>query len=182
LAIGDDNIDWDYHSELAEKDKPFTSTDAFDYFAEFIKPEMRMLDLGCNVAKFYPAFTKLGVIYEGLDFSTKALEIAQKRYPEVTFHLMKAQEMNFKERFGIIFTNTFLQHTLLKTKEQILPRVWKALKRKGFFVIQEKSDVETITTFTREGWIRFITAFGFKLIRATAVGDPRNGYVFQKVG
>ena len=180
-AIGDDNINWDEEAMRAESDKPFSEIDTLDYFIDLIPPNAMVLDLGCNVAKWYPAFQKLGVVYEGLDFSSVAIEIACKKYPEVTFYLMKAQDMNFQNRFDLVFTNTVLQHMHLQTKKEVIPRIWRALKKGGFLVIQEKSDVKTETTFTREGWMRFVAQFGFKLLRCTHVNDPRNGYVFQKL-
>ena len=181
MAIGDDGIDWDLEAERAKTDTPFTSSEAFDYFKELVKLNMKVLDLGCNIAKWYPAFHKLGVDYEGLDFSPVAIEEARRRYPEVTFYLMKAQEMPFKEKYDLIFTHTVLQHMHLHTKKEVMPRIRRALKKSGFLVIQEKSDANTETTFTREGWIRFVTEFGFKLLRCTDISDPRNGYVFEKL-
>ena len=181
MAIGDDGIDWDLEAERAKTDAPITSIESFNYFREFVKSNMRVLDLGCNVAKWYPAFKNLGLIYEGLDFSPVAIEEARRKYPELTFYLMKAQEMNFKEKYDLVFTNTVLQHMHLETKKEVMPRIWRALKKGGFLVIQEKSDVDTETTFTRAGWIRFVTQFGFKFLRSTDPKDPRNGYVFQKL-
>lgn len=179
-AIGDDNINWDQEATRASADEPFSETDAFDYFIGLIPLNALVLDLGCNVGKWYPAFKKLGVAYEGLDFSSVAIEIARKKYPDVTFYLMKAQDMNFQNRFDVVFTNTVLQHMNLETKKVVIPKVYEALKHGGYLIIQEKSDVETPTTFAREGWINFITRFGFKFIKATNPEDPRNGYVFQK--
>jgi len=48
-------------------------------------------------------------------------------------------------------------------------------------VIQEKNDVDTETTLTKENWVKLIEQFGFKYIRSTAEGDPRNGMVFKRV-
>jgi len=57
--------------------------------------------------------------------------------------------------------------------------MWEALKEKGLLIIQEKSNVETETNFTEEGWIKFITERGFDLVKSVDQGSDGRGYFFR---
>ncbi len=182
-AIGNDNIDWDKHWEEHKSDPNFTDPKAFDYFIDLLPKNFRVLELGCGIGKWAEAFLRAGASeYVGVDFSAIAIEEARRRYAgkPCKFLLMRAEEMDFDNEFDLVFTHTFLQHTTIITKRRLLPKIWKALRPSGLLVIQEKCDVFTPTTFTRDGWVRFITAFGFEFLRMTPEGDPRNGFVFRK--
>lgn len=181
-AVGDNGIDWDKHWQEHSSDSDFHDVKAFDYFRNLLPENFDVLDLGCGSCKWYPAFKKAGARrYVGVDFSPVAVSLAKKKFHDVEVYLMKAEDINFHEEFDLVFTHTFLQHTKLKTKRKLIPRIWKALKPSGIFVIQEKCDVKTETTFTREGWIDFIVPYGFIYITSTPESDPRNGFVFKKV-
>jgi len=182
MAISDDNIDWDRHWIEHKDDKDFADPNAFDYFIGFLEEGFSVLELGCGTCKWYPAFKLAGAgRYVGVDFSPVAIEIAKEKFPELELYLMRAEEIEFEEEFDLVFTHTFLQHTKIETKRKLMPKIWRALKPGGLLVIQEKCDVDTLTTFTRENWIKFITQFGFAYLLSTKEGDPRNGFVFMKV-
>jgi 2-polyprenyl-3-methyl-5-hydroxy-6-metoxy-1,4-benzoquinol methylase len=185
MFVGDDNINWDHHWTVEQKDAKDFDDDprkAFDYFIDLLpSPPFKVLDLGCGIGKWNLLWRKLGAIYEGLDASPSAIEIARKRHPDLKFYLMRAEEMDFEEEYDVIFCNTVLQHVKHENKKKLLPKVWKALKSNGLFIFQEKCDVNTETTFTRENWIKFVEQFGFKFLRMTEEGDPRNGFVFRKI-
>jgi SAM-dependent methyltransferase len=182
LAKSDDNIDWDRHWSEHEEDMDFYDTGVFDYFRDLLPKDFKVLDIGCGSCKFYPAFKSLGCAeYVGVDFSSVAIDLAKKKFPHLRLFFMRVEEINFDSYFDLVFSNTFLQHTLIETKRKIFPKVWKSLKPNGLLVIQEKSDVDTLTTFTRENWIKFIEPFGFKFIKGTPEGDPRNGFVFRVI-
>jgi len=180
MAISDDNIDWDRHWIEHKNDADFTDVKAFDYFLNLLPENFEVLDIGCGTCKWYPAFKTAGCRkYVGLDFSEVAIKIAREKFPDLKTLLMKAEEMDFNSEFDLVFTHTFLQHTNIETKRKLFPRIYKALKRNGLLVIQEKCDVDTLTTFTKENWVKFIEQFGFKFLRGTPEGDPRNGFVFK---
>jgi len=181
-AISDDNINWNEDWTRHESDSDFTDIKAYDYFIDLLPENFAVLDLGCGSCKFYPQFKLAGAgRYVGVDFSSVAIRIARKKFPNLEVYLMRAEEIDFNSEFDLVFTNTFLQHTNIETKKKLFPKIHKALKPSGILVIQEKCDVDTPTTFTRENWIRFIEPFGFKFLRATLEGDPRNGFVFAVI-
>ncbi len=181
--VGDDEIDWAIDALRVAKEGNWEvggHLSTLDYFSHLLKPGMRMLDLGCNVSKWSPMFVRLGLIYEGLDPCGIAIDIARERYPKNTYYLMRGQDMEFEERFDFIFTNTVLQHTNLETKKEMIPRILRALKKGGLFVIQETTHAKTTTTFLRKGWIEFMTGYDLDYLGGTPEGDPRNGFIFKK--
>jgi len=184
IYIGDDGIDWTYHWEIEQKDVQDFDDDprkTFDYFVDLLpKPPFKVLDLGCGIGKWNLLWRKLGAIYEGLDACPSAIDIAKRRHPELKFYLMRAEEMDFKEEYDVVFTNAVLQHIKHENKRKLMPKIWKALKPSGLFIMQEKCDVDTETTFTRGNWIKFVESFRFEFVRCTPEGDPRNGFVFRK--
>ncbi|MCK4266566.1 MAG: class I SAM-dependent methyltransferase, partial [Thermoplasmata archaeon] len=124
--IGDDGIDWDFEAERASKGSyPYKAgRTTFAYFKDLIRPRDRVLDLGCNIASWIGAWRDIEptIEYEGLDRSRVAISIARERYPDAKFYIMDAREMDFHERFDVVFTHAVYQHTHLKTKKEILPR------------------------------------------------------------
>lgn len=181
-AVGDDNINWDRHWIEHKNDSDFYDVNAFDYFIDLLPSKFKVLELGCGSCKWYPAFKLAGCgEYVGVDFSSVAVQLCRNKFPELEVYLMRAEEMNFINRFDLVFTHTFLQHTNVETKRKLFPRIRRALKAGGILVIQEKCDVDTPTTFTRKNWIQFVEPYGFKYIRGTPEGDPRNGFVFEVV-
>lgn len=179
-------IDWDKEAErcAAVVLKGYPDPSFFGYFKEFIKPMMNVLEIGCNIGNWYPAWKNLEptIKYTGLDFSEIGLRIARERYPEASFVYCNAKELDFKEMFDVIFTHTMLQHVSLSTKKIMAPRIWNALKPGGFLIIQENTATVSDGTWpNREGWITFFEGFGFKLLKAHDIGGGGTGFVFGKV-
>jgi len=180
LALSNDNINWDGHWTEHKADTDFTDVNALDYFKDLLPEGFKVLDIGCGSCKFYPLFKLAGCgEYVGVDFSPTAIDQARKKFPELTLLLMRVEQIDFDSCFDLVFSNTFLQHTNIETKRKIFPTISKSLKKEGLLIIQEKSDVQTDTTFTKQGWIDFIRGYGFDFVRATEENDPRNGFVFR---
>jgi SAM-dependent methyltransferase len=181
--VGDDGIDWDVHWEVQQSGSEDFRGDpkvAFDYFLDFLPAGGSVLEIGCGIGKWSPLWTSLGFRYTGLDASPSAIRLARARHTESDFRLGEAQRMEFADKFDVVFSHTFLQHTARSHKEEIFRRAFKALKPGGLFVFQEKCDVETLTTLTKEGWISLAVKSGFEFLRSTPEGDPRNGFVVRK--
>jgi len=186
--ISEDNIDWDEHWQSHKDDQDFRDPKAFDYFQDLLPKNFTVIELGCGMGKWYPIFENLGCsFYLGIDASEKAIEIASsKEYKNAMFLRSRAELLTYKNimflnHFDLAFTHTFLQHTKNDTKRAIIRIIQWFLKPSGLLVIQEKNDVDTETTLTKENWVKLIEQFGFKYIRSTAEGDPRNGMVFKRV-
>lgn len=159
-----------------------TDVSIFDYLLEFLPSlPFMLLDLGCGAGRWSPSWLKLGATYEGVDASPEGIKAARARHPELTFYQSKAQDITFLEKYDVVFTHAFLQHTNFEAKMQIFPRVHAALKPGGLFIYQEKNDGEGDTYFPEAGWISFTEPFGFRLLKSTGANTRENGFVFRKV-
>jgi ubiquinone/menaquinone biosynthesis C-methylase UbiE len=184
MAISDDGIDWNAHWKEHVADSDFKS--GLEYLKKYLPENFSVLDIGCGSCKFYPALKAIGCNqYVGVDSSKIAMEQANKKfslelgksgYSSFIFILAEASMIDFEGRFDLVLSNTFLQHTNIETKKKLLPKVQKSLKTGGILAIREKSDVETPTTFTVEGWIKFICNYGFELIKDFGA----DGLVFRR--
>lgn len=182
-------IDWDKEAERAAKEikDGFTNADFFNYFADLIKPDSVVLELGCNIGNWYPTWKnfaekhKIKITYVGLDFSLRGIEIARERYKGIQFLYQNATDMNFKEQVDVIFTHTMLQHVSIKTKEILAAKIWTALVPDGLLIIQENTATISDGTWASiKGWVDFFEKRGFKSIRNHDIGSGGTGMVFQK--
>ncbi len=181
---GDDGINWGREAQL-QFDQGSIFTDP-GYFAPYQKylTDAVVLDAGCNIGRWCTAFLNAGVRrYNGIDASPTAIKLAKKQYPDYPYfkvlNLLELHQLG-KAVFDVIFTHTVLQHIHIENKLKILPQVYECLKPGGTLIIEEKNDIHSITTFTRQGWIDFIEPFGFKCLWQSLEDDPRNGYLFIK--
>ena len=94
-----------------------------------------ILDAGCGIGSYSRAFTRHGYHVVGMDLSpnflSEAKKITQRENLEIEFILGDYNEMNFEERFSIIF---FEGSFFYKSKEglvSLLKRIHKALTPNG---------------------------------------------------
>lgn len=82
---GDMGVDWDADARrAAAAPYPYTESIFFNYFKDLVRPNDRVLEVGCQIASWIWAWrgTEPTVRYEGLDWSLPALTIARERYGE----------------------------------------------------------------------------------------------------
>lgn len=87
---GDRGVDWDADARrAAAAPYPYTEHSFFNYFKNLVKPNDRVLEVGCQIASWIWAWrgTEPTVRYEGLDWSLPALTIARDRYGENGGHV-----------------------------------------------------------------------------------------------
>jgi len=173
--IGDDFIDWDLEAELriAEKSTAESYVKALDYLDKYLTTGKVLLDLGCNIASWANQLTLYGVEYEGLDPSPTAITHARKRHPGLKFYHKNALDMDFVERYDIVFTNTVMQH--IKTPNQVIifRNIYTALKPSGVFIMREKDDLDSNTHHSKEIWISLLDKVGLELVEYVPASDPR---------
>jgi len=178
--VGDDNISWCQEARNQwKKRKHNENTEIFDYFRYLLPEKFKVLDLGCNIGNWHAALVAAGGTYTGVDASHTAIDYARQRYPEGNFRLLNIGDLDYEEEFDLVFMNTVLQHINLENKKKYVPLIVRAIKKNGLFVFQEKCDVDTLTTFVKEGWIKFMEDRGLKFIKYKE--DPINGFVFRKL-
>lgn len=181
---GDDGIDWDRHVDeiINETWGDYSGVPIFDYFIEGLPENALCLDLGCNISRWRPTFDHYNLRYEGLDASRRAIDVARERYPDTKYYHKNAKDMDFVEKYDLVFTHAVLQHIARPNQKIILGNIFRATKQGGHFVMQEKSDKESETHHTKEIWIKMVEATGFKFIKYLyeIYHLPINGYLFKK--
>jgi len=79
----------------------------WSFVADCLKKEDKILDLGCGPGQFANMLFDRGFKnYVGIDFSTVAIEMAQKRVPFFTFITDDLNNVNFRKYAGFKFVST----------------------------------------------------------------------------
>lgn len=147
-----------------------------------IKPEMRVLELGCGTGYFTKELAKTGAAITSIDISPDLLTIAQDKIKEanVTFVIENAYQMNFSDdMFDTIVGSSVLHHLdihkalkecyrVLKTRGSIIftepnmmnPQI--ALQKNLPLVKRRLGDSPDETAFFRWKLSRFIRSVGFR--------------------
>ena len=98
-----------------------------------LKPPMKIVDLGCGTGVFTKILCDLGFSVSGLDLSPTLIEVAQKKYPNIEFHVGDVEHMPFaSESFEGVFLSGILHH--LPDPSHCTREVYRVLKAKGIFV------------------------------------------------
>ncbi len=106
-----------------------------------LKPNEKVLDLGCGNGRYHNLIKEKGSEYIGVDNSEKLVEIARKKYPETSFLKIDSLNLPFdKNSFDKIYSIAVLHHIpskefrsiflkearrILKPNGQIIVTVWK---------------------------------------------------------
>lgn len=139
----------------------------------------KVLDLGCNIGKWYKAFAKHGFNYTGIDQSARAISHAITRYPNARFICTRIQNFLEENIYDLAFTSAVLQHNKDDRKDFILGVIRRALKKYGYYIMTENtvnSDVDGYSK-TKDSWINFVTARCFSFIAY----DPSGPYYLFRV-
>ncbi len=134
----DENAEWCSAQDL---EPPWFHTDIIP----FLIPEgPRLLDIGCGIGRYIPAFQQIGISegsYVGIDPSKAMLEIARSRYPG--FDFQEVDLYSLTEHFPSGHFNTYaaimtLAHVTPMKMQKALYAIQKVLCRgaKGIIVMQ----------------------------------------------
>lgn len=188
-----DGIDWGHEARRAAAQDPPGATAGEmllairDALAQVPRP--RIVDAGCNIARFYPQFHAAGFEYVGVDQSAEALDIARQRFPAVRFEFAFLWD-DWPARLGAgsfdaALCNAVLQHNTHDEKRRIVPRIAEALRPGGVFGMQESTvHAETRTQLRQGDWVRLVEGFGFRLEKKWHRNDLglEDAYLFRRVG
>jgi trans-aconitate methyltransferase len=187
-----DGIDWNAEARRAAKEgmpgpKPGEMISRITAKQRWNEPECpRLVDCGCNIARFYPEAKTAGFVYVGVDQAPEALAIARSRYPEARFEQAMLWEP-WSQCVGPVqaaICNAVLQHNTHADKKRILARIAQAVVPGGVFAMQESTvAVETATQLRQGDWVALVEGFGFELREMWHPNDEFkifDGYLFTR--
>lgn len=93
------------------------------------------LDIGCGCnGRFIRLLEHHGYTVEGLDFSTRMVELARERTPGVTFHHEDVCEWQPRRQYDFITAWDSIWHVPLSSNENVLRKLCAALAPNGVFI------------------------------------------------
>lgn len=109
FAPGDDEFygclaDWDWYYKHSGKTE-------YDFTSQFIKPGMKVLDVGCGIGEF-SSYMPAGVNFTGAELSTKSIEIAQSLGRNVQRINIIERQPDLEYKFDIVTCFQVLEHVI----------------------------------------------------------------------
>jgi trans-aconitate methyltransferase len=98
------------------------------------RPYEKILDLGCGTGELTQKIKEAGSLIIGIDSSVEMIEKARKEHPLISFEVMDAVDMNYKDEFDAVFSNAVLHW--IKEKERVVEKVFQSLRTGGRFVAE----------------------------------------------
>lgn len=109
-----------------------------------------ILDVGCGTGDLAELINQRQAQVSGIDHSEEMIISAKNKYPHLTFYVMKAEEIQFHQKFDAVFSNASLHW--VQDKEQVIQSIYDCLTPHGRFVAEfgGKGNVENIINALRD--------------------------------
>lgn len=92
----------------------------------------KVLEIGSGPGHVANHLVKLGASVTGVDFSPQMVEVAKKKYPQITFEQADAEDLPFAaDYFDAVVANYVVHH--LARPERVFSEVCRVLKTSGHF-------------------------------------------------
>lgn len=124
-----------YDKELWN-DMPYN--DQIDLFLSMIEGN-NILDVGCAMGSFTKYVADKGYNVEGIDFSPKMIEIANKKVNNAKFHVIDMMDITLSKKYNGIMAINSVIHIEKKNMKNVIEGFKKLLKDEGilFIILQE---------------------------------------------
>jgi len=97
-----------------------------------IRTGSKVLEIGSGPGHIANHLAKLGASVTGVDFSPQMIEVAKKKYPQITFEQADAEDLPFEAGyFDAVVANYVVHH--LARPERVFSEVYRVLKPSGRF-------------------------------------------------
>lgn len=106
---------------------------------KYVRKNQKILDIGCGNGRLFMILKDKNINYLGIDNCQELLDLAKeefKNYKDTEFKQEDLLNINYKERFDLVFLVAVLQH--VPTKElriKALKNIKRALKPGGYFIM-----------------------------------------------
>jgi len=112
-----------------------------EWILQYLKPEMKVLEIGCGTGKSYLALRREGVCLDGIDSSEVAIarlrEEAERLSICVNVKVGDARQLEFAdESYDGVIAIHLLDTLCEEAREQVLEEVARVLKKSGIFFCQ----------------------------------------------
>jgi SAM-dependent methyltransferase len=98
-----------------------------------IDSETKLLDIGSGPGHASNILSKAAASVTGVDFSARMVEVAQAKYPDISFRQADAEQLPFKAAsFDVVVANFMVHH--LARPEVVFGEIYRVLKPGGRFV------------------------------------------------
>ncbi len=170
------------YDEVLWSDMPYNNE--MDKFASYLHGE-DVLDIGCAMGSFTKYISDKGLNVDGIDISSKMIDIARMKVPNVNFQVMDMLNLTIDKMYdGIMFINSTI-HIEKKYMVDLFKSVSKLLKDDGvIFIIllegngemyvEEPLDTsikEFVNFYTKEEIEGVFDAAGLSVIDKSAILD-----------
>ena len=134
-----ENIAELYDKELWN-DMPYNNQ--IDEFLRMLK-ENKVLDVGCAMGSFTKYVADKGYKIDGIDFSPKMIEIANKKVKNADFYVMNMLDITLSEKYNGIMAINSLIHIEKSKMIKVIEEFKKVLEADGIiFIILQEGDGE----------------------------------------
>lgn len=149
-------------------------------FLDQLPQKAHILDIGCGPGRDVKIFADRGHNVTGIDFSSKAIEIAKRAVPNATFQIMDIESMAFPAgSFDGIWASASLLHIPKENLPSVFSKIHALLKSNGIFYVSVKKgcgerlekderygDVEKFWSFFEEDELKsYLTQAGFNILK-----------------
>ncbi len=101
----------------------------------FVKNRGKALDVGCGcTGRFIDLLLNEGFDVEAVDVSAEMVKLAQKRHPEITFHLKDICEWDILQSYDFITAWDSIWHIPLEEQEKVLTKLISSLNVDGILI------------------------------------------------
>lgn len=131
-----------YEKSYIEYDKltkEIIPKDKLKQFSSYLKPNSKVLDMGCASGRDSKILYDFGFEVIGIDIVKNFITLAKEQFPNITFEVQNMLHTNFEDNyFEGVFANASFLHIKKKDIEKGLKEIYRILKPQGILFISFK--------------------------------------------
>jgi 2-polyprenyl-3-methyl-5-hydroxy-6-metoxy-1,4-benzoquinol methylase len=130
------------------------------------QPGHRALDIGCGAGRWCRLLLECGYDVTGIDLQPDLIEADRKRYPNIKFFNIAAQDFNPEAPFDLISTVTVIQHNPFEEQDVVIRKMRQMLKPGGHVIALENTFEQAANTHSNsiEVWKSKFEKAGFATV------------------